>query len=354
LLVVIAIIGGLVGLLLPAVQRVREAAARMSCENNLKQIGLALHNHHDAVGYLPPGFLAETDIQDSYHTGFTYLLPFLEQENLNRLYDYSSQWYLKPNYAAVGQQVKIFYCPSNRTGGLIDMTPYIEQWNAPMPPFTGAIDYVLSKGANAGFSPDPNQIPPAVRGLFNITQARLIPANSGGLQTLTFGAQPQFAVRLTDITDGTSSTFAVGEAAGGNPFYVVGDINNPSQPVIEPFFNGPVPMEQAWAVASLGDASHPWYAGLFGVTAQYGLPPNPVDEPMNRRPCTPTIIGWDRSGYNVTGRDHASGFRSMHPSGCNFLFADGSVHFIDQAIDAPTYRALSTYQGGEVITGLNY
>ncbi len=354
LLVVIAIIGSLVGLLLPAVQRVREAAARMSCQNNLKQIGLALHNHHDAIGYLPPGMLAETDIQDSFHTGFTYLLPYLEQENLNRLYDYSSQWYARPNYAAVGQTVKIFYCPSNRNGGLIDMTPYIEQWGAPMPPVTGAIDYLLCKGANAGLGPDPTQIPPGVRGLFNITQANWTVVNNGGTQTVQFGAIPQFAVRLIDITDGTSSTFAVGEGAGGNPYYQVADINNPSQSVTEPFVNGPAVMDQAWAAASLGDTSHPWYAGIFGVTAQFGLPPNPRDEPMNRRPGTPSIIGGDRSGCNVTGRDSISGFRSMHPGGCNFLFADGSVHFVSEAIAAPTYRALSTYQGGEVLGAQDY
>jgi prepilin-type N-terminal cleavage/methylation domain-containing protein/prepilin-type processing-associated H-X9-DG protein len=347
LLVVIGILGVLVGLLLPAVQKVREAASRMKCQNNLKQLGLALHGFHDARGFLPPGMLTELDIQDSFHTGFTYLLPFIEQDNVHRLYQYDRQWYDPANYEAGARQVPLFYCPSNRTGGRIDLAPYQQQWSTALPPFVGACDYVLCKGANAGLYFNPGLIPPQARGLFNVTQADFSTANG----TTQWVPTPQFRVRLTDITDGTSSTFAIGEAAGGNSYYLIGDLNNPSQPVTEPFVNGPAVMDQAWAVASLGDTAHPWYAGIFGVTAQFGLAPNPRDEPMNRRPGTPSVIGSDGSGFNVSGRDRVSGFRSMHPAGCNFLYADGSVHFVPQSIDSAVYRALSTYAGGEVISG---
>ncbi len=348
MLVVIAIIAVLVGLLLPAVQQVREAAARLSCTSNLKQIGLALHGFHDDNGYLPPGMVTRVDVQDSYNTGFTNLLPYLEQGNILLLYNYNVPWYDTANYQAVEQQVKIFYCPSNRSGGSIDLTPFIQQWSSAMPPTVGACDYVLCKGANAGFSLDPTNIPLQVRGLFNVARAD----STGDNSQPQWGPTPRFRVRFTDISDGLSSTFAVGEAAGGNPFYQAADLNNPSQPATEPFVNGPAMMDQAWGVASLGDVQHPWYAGIFGVTAQFGLAPNPNDEPMNRRPCTPTIFGGDSSGYNVTGRDRVSGFRSMHASGCNFLYADGSVHTIRQGIDPVVYRALSTYAGGEVISGL--
>jgi prepilin-type N-terminal cleavage/methylation domain-containing protein/prepilin-type processing-associated H-X9-DG protein len=347
LLVVIAILGVLIGLLLPAVQTVREAASRMKCANNLKQLGLALHGFHDARGYLPPGMLTELSVQDSYHTGFTYLLPFLEQDNVHRLYHYDNTWYDPANYEAVAQQVPIFYCPSNRAGGRIDLAPYMQQWGTAMPPVVGACDYVLCKGANAGLGPNPALIPTQARGLFNIAQADFSASNG-----LTQGTPtPQFRVRLTDITDGTSSTFAIGEAAGGNPYYLVADLKDPSQPVTEPFVNGPAVMDQAWSVASLGDLGHPWYAGTLGVTAQFGLAPGPRDEPMNRRPGTPSVIGSDGSGYNVTGRDRVSGFRSLHPGGCNFVYADGSVHFVPQSIDPAVYRALSTYAGGEVVSG---
>jgi prepilin-type N-terminal cleavage/methylation domain-containing protein/prepilin-type processing-associated H-X9-DG protein len=347
MLVVIAIIALLIGLLLPAVQQVREAAARMSCTSNLKQIGLALHGFHDDNGYLPPGMVTHLDVQDSYNTGFTDMLPYLEQGNIRRLYNYDVPWYDTANYQAVEQQVKIFYCPSNRSAGAIDMGPFIQQWGAAMPPSVGACDYVLCKGANAGFGPDPTKIPPAARGLFNVTRAD----SSGDNSQPQWGPTPRFRVRFTDISDGLSSTFAVGEAAGANPTYLVADVNNPSQPATEPFVNGPAMMDQAWGVASLGDTGHPWYAGIFGVTAQFGMAPNPNDEPMNRRPCTPTVVGSDGSGYNASGRDRVSGFRSMHSNGCNFLYADGGVHSIRQGIDPAVYRALSTYAGGEVISG---
>src|SRR5581483_12018782 len=125
LLVVIAIIGTLLSLLLPAVQKVREAAGRARCQSNLRQIGLALHTFHDIYGFLPPGMATEGDNQDCYHTGFTYLLPFLEQGNIFQIYQLDHQWYDASNYTAVEQQVPIFYCPSNRISGLMDMTPYI-------------------------------------------------------------------------------------------------------------------------------------------------------------------------------------------------------------------------------------
>jgi prepilin-type processing-associated H-X9-DG protein/prepilin-type N-terminal cleavage/methylation domain-containing protein len=345
-LVVIAIIGVLVSLLLPAVQQARAAAARLACQNNLKQLGLALHGFAGTTGYLPAGMVTETDLQDSFHTGFTYLLPFLEQGAIQRQIQLDKQWYDPANYIAVAQQVPVFYCPGNRTQGQMDLAPIIQQWGGAMPPVIGACDYLLCKGANAGLYFDPGKVPPQVRGLFNISQADTMADPSGNPAWLT---TPRFRIRLTDISDGLSSTIAIGEGAGGNSWYLVGDLKNPGQAVIEPFVNGPAVMEQAWGAASLGDAQHPWYASIFGVTAQFGMAPNIRDEPMNRRPGTPTIVGFDASGYNLSGRDSVSGFRSMHPGGCNFLFADGSVHWLQQAIDPGTYRALSTYAGGEVV-----
>ncbi len=347
LLVVLAILAVLMALLLPAVQRVREAAARIKCANNLKQFGLALHGFHDVNGYLPAGMVTELDIQDSFHTGFTYLLPFLEQDNIHRLYHYDRQWYDSANYMAVEQQAAVFFCPSNRNGGTINLTPFIEQWNAPMPPFIGACDYVLCKGARAQIAVEPSDIPIQARGLFNISQANWSGGNNG---QILWSPTPQFRVRFTDITDGLTSTIALGEAAGGNSHFLVADINNLGQPAVEPFINGPAIMDQGWSAASLGDTQHPWYAGIFGVTAQWGLPPAPMDEPINRRPGMPSIIGLsgNRQDHELF-QDRISGFRSMHSVGCNFLFADGSVHFLPLGIDPAVFRALSTYAGGEVI-----
>jgi prepilin-type N-terminal cleavage/methylation domain-containing protein/prepilin-type processing-associated H-X9-DG protein len=351
LLVVIAIIGVLLALLLPAVQKAREGAGRLACQSNLRQLGLALHGFHNDSGYLPPGMLTEGNIMDSYHTGLTYLLPYLDQENLWLEYNFDQQWYLQANYAAVVHEVPVLYCPTNRKGGVIDLASISQEWIAAMPPYVGATDYVLCKGANASLDAEPGMIPFAARGLFNVVPGEHV-AGTGPQPAILF--RPQFRLRWDDVTDGLSSTIAIGEGTGGTTFYMVADLNNPSQPVIPPLVNGPAIMDQAWSAASVGDPSHPWYAGIFGVTAQYGLPPNPVDEPMNRRPGMPTIYGSDGSGYNARGKDMVSGFRSRHTGGCNFLFADGSARFVASAIAPRVYRALSTYAGGEVIGGSDY
>jgi prepilin-type processing-associated H-X9-DG protein len=340
--VVIAIIAVLIGLLLPAVQKVREAASRSQCQNNLKQIGLALHGYHDANGHFPSGLVMSNDLQDSWATGFTYLLPYLEQDNVQRLYHFDVPWYDTANYQAVGIEVKVFYCPSNRTGGGIDLAPIQAQWNVPMPPTAASCDYAFCKGANAGLHWDATRIPLAARGVFNIASTD---RDIGGVA---------FTVRINDIRDGTSNTFALGEAAGGSSRYLVCDLQNPGQVGTNPLTGRPDSLEQSWSAAGLGDLTHPWYASVLAVTAQYGLDPDPRDEPMNRQPGTPTVISGDPSGFNQRGRDRVSGFRSVHPGGCIFLFCDGGVRWVRENISPATYRALSTYAGGEVIADQDY
>ena len=332
LLVVIAIMAIVIGLLVPAVQKVREAANRLKCANNLKQLGLAIHNYHASWDCVPPGLVSDgSDISDAWATGFTFLLPHLEQDTTYRIYNFAAGWFDPSNYDAVGIEVKAFYCPSNRDHGSINLAPIAPQWDTPLPPTAASCDYAFCRGANGALHQNWERIPPPVRGVFNIRP-------QDNLRSL----------RLTDILDGTSTTFAMGEAAGGNPALLIRDPNNPTQPGTDQ--NGQqTPADQSWSAAGIGDTSHPYYASVFAVTAQYGLAPDPRDEPMNNRLVAPTVYSGDPRGDNRAGRDSISGFRSLHTAGCNFLFCDGSVRFVTQAIQADTYRALSTYSGGEVL-----
>src|SRR5438552_10061082 len=145
LLVVIAIIAILIGLLLPAVQKVREAAARTQCQNNLKQFGLALHNYHDARGWFPPGLtVSGTDnLELGSFGGFIPLLPFLEQDAWFRRWDPNGAWYDAPNAAIMAVEIKVFYCPANRAGGVIDMSFLVPAAGRPLPNLA-ACDYLLS------------------------------------------------------------------------------------------------------------------------------------------------------------------------------------------------------------------
>ncbi|MCX7701131.1 MAG: DUF1559 domain-containing protein [Gemmataceae bacterium] len=334
LLVVIAIIAVLIGLLLPAVQRVREAAARAKCQNNLKQLGLALHHHHDSFGHFPPGLTVKgTDnLEMGTFSGFILLLPYLEQENWFRQWDPKQLWYLPPNDRIVGVEVKVFYCPSNRDGGTVDMT-YLRLLSGRPIPDPAATDYLLCKGANAALC-ERTQTPPAGRGPFDVNTR----------------------TRLSDVRDGSSSTFAIGEGAGNNARFRLRDWYHDTQPStnLRPGQSGLI--DQSWscgptataALNSLGTL----HGSSLGVTALRGGHPEPFDEPMNNPLALPAFDfnqGCVNAGTTPGTYDMFPGFRSLHSGGCHFLFCDGSVRFVRETIQPATYRALSTIAGGEVV-----
>jgi len=413
LLVVIAIIAVLIGLLLPAVQKVREAAARIKCANQLKQMGLAMHTYHDANKQFPPGIITDPtnsndqrdDLIYGLGTGFSFMLPYVEDENVQQLFsdkknfNWTNKNYIQNNsgQSVVELQLKLMFCPSNRTDGFLDLTEFQKTtvWKAFFPGAwipndPGGVDYLLCKGSNAGLAFTKQ---PPVLGAFGVDSKT------------TIGS----------ITDGTSNSFLIGEGAGGNPKWKLRAQYGPNQTADQnrPPYNqaaldnhgNPILIDQAWGVGAImdyGAASFPdkdnsydqkgWhylFGSVFGVTAQRdGFHDGaPFDEPMNPKsglvvtsldcnaPNNPpgTWVDPGTAG-GVTGLgglvpqtntnqpqygdnhdagplnvDTVSGFRSMHLGGCNFVFCDGSVHFIDDDIAPEVYRALSTINGGEPV-----
>jgi prepilin-type processing-associated H-X9-DG protein len=209
----------------------------------------------------------------------------------------------------------------------------------------------MSKGTNAALCAT-SPIPQAARGVFDVAST----------------------TRVNDITDGTSNTFGIGEAAGNNQRYLARYPYISNVPLLDPAVNTPQQIDQSWSAAMVVDgalfsSTHKAYGCVLGVTAQSGgifdatgaaLPVD--DEPLNgvanSLPVPPgsflVLASVDNNGgcdNNNPTPDTVSGFRSVHPGGCNFVFMDGSVHFVKANIDAPTYRALSTRAGGEVLTG---
>jgi prepilin-type N-terminal cleavage/methylation domain-containing protein/prepilin-type processing-associated H-X9-DG protein len=334
LLVVIAIIGVLIALLLPAVQRVREAAARTGCVNNLKQLGLALLNYHDTLKSFPPGFTVSgtDDLQMGGYGGFIPLLPFLDQDNWFRIWDPKKNWYDPPNAAVVSIEVKVFYCPSNRNSGVVDTSFIVPFAGRPLPN-VAACDYLLCKGANGALC-EFTQVPPTARGVFDVNTR----------------------TRLTDIADGTSNTFAIGEGAGSNPRFGIRRFYSDTTPADNLFPGQSKLIDQSWSSGPLA-TSVLHTDGLLGgsclgVTAQRGGWAQPFDERMNN-PLGLAAVDYNHGCVNAGTLpetfDTISGFRSAHTSGCNFVFCDGGVRFISETVSPDTYRALSTMAGGEVL-----
>jgi prepilin-type N-terminal cleavage/methylation domain-containing protein/prepilin-type processing-associated H-X9-DG protein len=292
LLVVIAIIAILIGLLLPAVQKVREAANRMKCSNNLKQMVLAAHNHHDAYGFFPAGRfgcdgsgtpcngMSATSIYRGGASGFVAFLPYIEQDNVFRALGTTeadvpwpttdnATW--RPfNRISLETRPNTYICPSDTAQPFVTNSGGGGSINAA----TGS--YALVSGTNG-----PSQgISFAVKfdnnGLFVYFHKR----------------------RMADIIDGTSNTIAIGEVYDGH----LG--NNPN----------------IWSVGSR-------HAHALRTTE------NPINTPPGTGILYTTLNG---------------AFMSRHTNGANFALGDGSVRFLQQNMDITTYRRLSTIGGGEV------
>lgn len=292
LLVVIAIIGILIALLLPAVQQAREAARRMSCSNQLKQIGLGMHNHHDTFLNFPYAFRdrLEGDDANTYATGWIQILPFLEQDAVARRWNPEEprNSTLDPdgdgwsNSTLQQEIIPTYLCPT--------MT-------MPSGPLNG---YGTENRAPSSyqFCVDSDETDPL--GTFLYASATMADGAIIPVKTFTDSSNPPGPLHrkptsFRDITDGTSNTFMVGETD---------------------FTPQGVPSTSYGAV---------WSYGYYG----WGTGTITLDKHDN----TSTVYG---------------AFRSQHPGGAHFLMVDGSVSFVPATIDMSTYQAIFTRSGGEV------
>ena len=188
LLVVIAIIGILVALLLPAVQAAREAARRAQCENNLRQLGVAAHNFHDAYGKLPSSVRPAGLTPLPRIAGLTFLLPFIEQQGAYDQYDQTKNWSDPVNVPLTSQQIKTFLCPSASEPKRLDGLPEASPWTGNLVAVT---DYSPTIGVDQ-----------------RLKAANLVDKDGAGI--LTKNGEP----RLADVLDGLSNTIMYAESAG--------------------------------------------------------------------------------------------------------------------------------------------
>jgi len=291
LLVVIGIVAILLSLLLPAVQKVREAAHRTKCHNNLKQIGLALHSFHENRGRFPPGFVSASATVDGEGTGpgwgwAAHILPYLEQDPLYRSIDFGKDIRDPANAVARVRSVPVFLCASD---------------SPPSATFT-IVDDGGTALCDVAFA---NYV-----GVGGIHEVSAFPDTGGGVQyqgTLLRNSR----IRMEDIQDGSSFTLCVVERCSRRS-----------------------PMTT-------------WVGAITGA----GVPPiNPSYETEG-----PPVLILTNTGEAANGRvpnnllDHVEDANSVHPLGVNCLFADGSVRPIGNTIRPGTWTAMGTRAGGEII-----
>jgi prepilin-type N-terminal cleavage/methylation domain-containing protein/prepilin-type processing-associated H-X9-DG protein len=306
LLVVIAIIAVLIGLLLPAVQKVREAAARASCQNNLKQWGLAMHNMHDAVGQLPEG-----NRSNPRRVWVVLVWPYVEQGAMYVKFDQTHHFYEQPNTytntfdGIYAKTAPLYYCPSDRPGARWQGDIY---WRA-------RGNYVINWGHFRIRTDLNNPLENPANGI----------APFGYNDPHLAGRDRPRTARLTDMSDGTSNTLLVSET--------IMALNDTDYDIRGDMMNDDVPCTQFMTINTPNSGTD-----VTPFCSQRPGEPNPGQPYPWNPPCT---------GTGNTNSHKAA--RSKHSGGVNTVFADGSIHFIRDSIALATWRALGTMNGGDQV-----
>jgi prepilin-type N-terminal cleavage/methylation domain-containing protein/prepilin-type processing-associated H-X9-DG protein len=303
LLVVIAIIAILIGLLLPAVQKVREAAARMSCQNNLKQIALACTNYEVANGNYPPSNTFAPNPRQGWPV---LVLSYLEQEPVRNIYVSTANWYDTANTTPRNAQVKTFLCPSANSGRVGQC------------PVTGTTPAPLVSGAAWDYS---NVAVTAPALLVFLGYPGVDATNQSTYENIWRGVMSSKGSRVAQITDGLSNTLLIVEDAGRPEYWVKGKRDTTDVPISFPDGGPGVVMGGLWADDQKG----------FGIegTSLDGL----------------TVVGECAINCNNSYEIYA-----FHSGGANVAMADGSVRFLREGMSIRTLAALGTRGGGEVIS----
>jgi prepilin-type N-terminal cleavage/methylation domain-containing protein len=335
LLVVIAIIGVLVSLLLPAVQQAREAARRTQCRNNLKQIGLAIHNYHDQHGVFPPGYVGTPfgsgtingvsypDGNANGPSGFAWgalLLPQLDQQPLYHSFNFQAACWDVPNLPLIGTKMAAFLCPS-ATGGsdgfVVDRydgsawAPNLSSTPYNPTVFIAHSHYVTNAGIHQPWGRE--------TAYTDFSQPEIVPQNGNQPATIDGPFFRNGRIRTADVNDGLSNTVFVGEHSSilSNKTWV-----------------GVVPWSATWPKAPFPSSCN---SGGALVAAHSG--PEPHDRPQ-------VVIHAPNNPFG-----HTDEMYSEHVGGAHILLGDGSVRFVSEFINAFTWVALSTRDGREVNIG---
>lgn len=310
LLVVIAIIAILIALLLPAVQQAREAARRTQCRNNLKQIGLALHNYESTFSTLPPG-----QVKGSLATAHTMILPYLDGANLYNLFNFNYGMHLPQNYNATIYNPPMFQCPSEVSAGYI-------VW----PPSTGTAAGRTNYQQNLGLSST----------YFDTTNTAVFKAGEG--------------IKFRDITDGMSNTAFFAECfRGWGPGTTASIAISPGNPedYAAPVYVTP---------AALGDLNNPYNPGQCNLPAgtRFRGRGNELWRGLTIYTFyNHTLTPNSRLRDCVTSVNFAEGHmaaRSWHTGGAHVLLGDGAVRFASENIDLGVWQAVGSRGKGEVVS----